>query len=631
MKNFGIRDWPWVAWIILIGTVIPLAYLEVAAGKWAEGSTGYIAINENLKFVAWLWTAVLGLLLATMLLSTGTKCWNLPPGVWKPWLLLLLACVGSNFYSLDKERGWLTLLEAYVLPMLVMLTIAGRQWNTKAGVFAITGWIPACTVAGWAGLVQFQDHWSSNIPEIQDIYDWARDLPHYAQIGATFYSQNLAAEYLVVVLPAFAVLAGILILRWRPEHAYLIVPLAIAGAVCVQYLVISKGRAAWVGLAAGCLVGFGMWQAVCSTLATNPEVKRLAKWGYIGTGGFLLALYLAIQLSPVWATGFGDEPPGPNKPLQPDRFVEEFRSIFNKDSNGRTDIWEDTIEMANQETLLFGLGPGQFRIHFPKHIGKSQAMFDESVSGPVFKQTRRAHNDYLQLWVETGILGVFAYFWLVGRAALGAYRSLFARVSSGDWAGSVVTLGLVTAFAIYSATMAFDFPARMPGTLSLGWILLGLLLGMEQRDREAKELPAPWRPCLLVAGITFCLVCVQTGKRLLVGDFYRIQGIHAHQRGETDNALMWTSKALEYLPWDEDAWFLAYHLHRKKMDMESALHVVQSHLRRNPWYYPSMRNEMDCLEQLGEFAEARKSARRILTAFPRHPNAAWFRQYIGEE
>lgn len=624
------RDCPWIAWLVIAGTAIPLAYLELEAGKWAEGSTGYIAVNENLKFVAWLWTAIPGIAMLGLMLSAGSKCWHLPVGVWKPCLLFVLAALVSTTYSIDHGRGWLTMLEVFLLPVLVMMAIASRKWTDRGVLIVFAGWLPACILVSLVGLAQFQDHWQSDSGPIQSFLQWARNFPRYGQLGSIFYSQNLAAEYVVIVLPFFIALMGAVFIKWKRNGITAGVLIVLAATICFQFLIISKGRAAWVGLVGGCILGYILFWLACRQCKDVTKAKAFSTWMACGVGALLLSFFLLLLLSPKWATGLGDDPPGPNAPLQDDRFVEEFRSILEKDSNGRIGIWKDTVALANSETFFMGLGPGQFRIHFPKYIDGSHPLFVKSVTEKVYRQTRRAHNDYLQMWAELGFTGVFAYFWLVGRVVWGAFRSLKHGITTGDNRYTLCVMGLATSFAIYSTTMFFDFPARMPATLSLGWIVMGLLISMEPREQGPQELPASWRPFLAVVVASFCLLSIQTGKRLLVGDFYRIQGIHAYDRGETDVALKWTQKALQYLPWDEDSWFLLYHLHRKNMDMEKALEVVQSHLEKNPWYYPSMRNEMDCLEQLGKFPEARKSARRLLVTFPHHPNAEWFRQYAGE-
>ena len=63
--------------------------------------------------------------------------------------------------------------------------------------------------------------------------------------------------------------------------------------------------------------------------------------------------------------------------------------------------------------------------------------------------------------------------------------------------------------------------------------------------------------------------------------------------------------------------------------MEKALEVAREHLERNPWYYPSMIHEKDCLMQMGRWEEARASVRHIMEIFPSHPHAEALRHSVG--
>ena len=181
-------------------------------------------------------------------------------------------------------------------------------------------------------------------------------------------------------------------------------------------------------------------------------------------GGFLVLLFL----SPYWATGLGDEPPGPNEPLQSNRFILEFKSIFEGQSNGRRQIWNDRFQMGREAGGFWGLGAGQFRIHFPRFIDASHEMFVDSLNGPMFKQTRRAHNDYLQLRRIRGARIVaaprfgFAYPALsipLRNLLMPAIFSLFYCLDTGP----VLTL---------SVAMFFDFPSRMPATIATVGLVL---------------------------------------------------------------------------------------------------------------------------------------------------------------
>jgi len=638
------HQWLWALWLILIGTVVPLAYFNVPSHLWHPETIGLIAVNENLKFIALLWSVTPGILLFAVLFLLGKNVHDMPKGVLWPSFMLLVGCAGSTLFCIDPERGWLTALEVFIAPMAVFLILSAQRWTPGSISTIMLGWLPAGILVALVGIAQFY-HWNAWDPPTQDISpfsfiqewvqswvqhfgSWAQSFPRYG-LGSMFYSPNLAAEYLVLLIPLS--LSGAAIIGRK--SIFLSVLLLAVSATLLLFVILAKGRTAWVGLLGGAGLAFIMTLWVVFKARKAPTTIREIKKILFGFIALSSAFFFLLFLSPRWATGEGDDLPGPTPPLQSNRFIKEFTSIFNAESNGRFGIWKDTLTMIKKEVDLFGMGAGHFRIHFPQYYEKSSALFDESIKGPVFKQTRRVHNDYLQLWVEFGLIGIVAWFWLVGRVIKGAYHTMKRSFESEDWKAAFCVIGLLSSLLVFLVSMFFDFPGRMPATLSIGWILMGLLLGMESRNTEhQKPIKSAHitQPLVLLVSLIFSVILLETGWRIFEGDFYRVQANQAYRRHDWDNAKEFTQKAAERLPWDEDVQFKLYHLYSREMDMESALSVVQNHLERNPWYYPSMRNEIDCLEQLGKYAEARESARRILETFPSHPYAAWFRQYVGE-
>ena len=638
-------QWLWAMWLTLIGIVVPLAYFNVPPKFWHPDAIGVIAVNENLKFIAWLWSVTPGVLLFAVLFLLGKNVYDIPKGVLLPLLVLLLACIGSTISCVDPTRGWLTSLEVFIAPATVLLIISSQRWEPNTITTVMLGWLLPGLHVALVGITQFYhlENW------VQPIFDnkhpflelglefqntvrlfgaWAQSFPRYG-LGSMFYSPNLAAEYLVLILPLSLSVAAI---ARKRSLCFSILLLAISATILL-FVILAKGRTAWVGLLGGSIFSFFFTLLVFYKAKKTHSSIREIRNIFIGLIALSAAFFLLLFLSPKWATGEGDDLPGPTPPLEPNRFIEEFTSIFNAESNGRFGLWADTLTMIRKDVDLFGIGAGHFRIHFPKYYDKSRAMLEESVHGPVFKQTRRVHNDYLQIWVEFGWLGIAAWLWLICRVLKGAYRSLKESLEAEDWNTLFCTLGLLTSLLVFGVSMFFDFPGRMPATLSIGWILMGLLLGLEtktSKQRRTLKFAHIFQPITLLICLIFSIICLETGWRIFKGDFYRVQANQAYGRQDWDIAKEFTKKTVELLPWDEDSHFMLYHLYRREMDMENALEVVQNHLRQNPWYYPSMRNEMDCLEQLGKYAEARESARRILETFPLHPNTEWFKQYIGE-
>ncbi|MBU2614381.1 MAG: tetratricopeptide repeat protein [Elusimicrobia bacterium] len=71
-------------------------------------------------------------------------------------------------------------------------------------------------------------------------------------------------------------------------------------------------------------------------------------------------------------------------------------------------IWRDTLSMW-MHSPLFGTGPGTFHINFPKFASQDLLA--------IWPQSQRiindAHNEYVQLLAETGIIGFGIFFWIL--------------------------------------------------------------------------------------------------------------------------------------------------------------------------------------------------------------------------
>jgi O-antigen ligase len=125
--------------------------------------------------------------------------------------------------------------------------------------------------------------------------------------------------------------------------------------------------------------------------------------------------------------------------LPPDRLIVRFAELFSADgltTEGRTSLWAETIPLIRAYPV-FGCGLGGYGTAFSK--------FD--VSGPLYID-EFAHNDYLQLLAELGLVGFIVCaalaFSIVRAAFLGAVRlpGAQARYLAVACAGALAAIGL---------------------------------------------------------------------------------------------------------------------------------------------------------------------------------------------
>jgi O-antigen ligase len=158
-----------------------------------------------------------------------------------------------------------------------------------------------------------------------------------------------------------------------------------------------------------------------------------------------------------------------------DRIVERFNEGETVTFGGRIPVWQDTLRIAS-DFWLTGTGLNTY--------GVATLFYQRGVPELHFEE---AHNDYLQLAAEGGLLlGVPVLITLV--AFVGAVHRRFALepVGSAYW----IRLGAVTGIVAVALQSVVDFSLQIPGNAALFAVLCGVAL--HRRDPVTTTgLPAP--------------------------------------------------------------------------------------------------------------------------------------------
>lgn len=156
-------------------------------------------------------------------------------------------------------------------------------------------------------------------------------------------------------------------------------------------------------------------------------------------------------------------------------------------TSGRSDLWRVAWQVFEGHPL-FGVGSGNFRVvetqsHYvlrPGNISRIQYLAEVP---------QVAHNTYLQLLAETGVVGLFAFLAVV-LAALRSFmlaRRRFEDIGRSDYADLTTaalmgTIGFLT--AVFFITDGWD--ERLWVLLALGPVLLGIATRMRSPTPEAR-------------------------------------------------------------------------------------------------------------------------------------------------
>jgi len=113
----------------------------------------------------------------------------------------------------------------------------------------------------------------------------------------------------------------------------------------------------------------------------------------------------------------------------------------------RLNYWRDTIRIIKSHPLT-GVGPGNFNLI----------------------TSRYAHNSYLQIWAEMGILGIISILWLAIASIKASLKNL--KIENIK----TVTAALISANIVFLSHNLLDFTFFLPEVSYLWWIILGLAI-----------------------------------------------------------------------------------------------------------------------------------------------------------
>lgn len=146
---------------------------------------------------------------------------------------------------------------------------------------------------------------------------------------------------------------------------------------------------------------------------------------------------------------------------------------------GRTDLWEVGWRMVEAEPLR-GIGAGNFPVSSRRFLLEpgSIARSDLFLGKP-----KVAHNTYIEIWAELGLVGLSLFLFIVGFGLVAAARAARAFAAGGQMRMEMIARAVFVAMA---AVLAADFFGSRQYNKEL-WFLLGLaaaLLAISHQPRE---------------------------------------------------------------------------------------------------------------------------------------------------
>lgn len=605
-------------WILLVAVAIPailvpLFVVYLPPDTLIEGGYELVLINEYQKYAAGLFTmgGSLGAFLFTLLKQ---KSWPyLPKGLALPALCFVLAIGISLLQAVDLWRGALVGLQVYLLPTVFFLLIASHQWTLSQGL-SLLGLSLACgTLVAIIGVAQGLGYWGP-----------ALTLPHIGA-GSLLFFQNLAGEYLIILIPpAIAITLMPVRLKYRLVASLVVVLLS-------THLVLTLARGAWVGLIGGLCIGAAL--ACCGSLLTKrvrrvpPSGKDNGRQPYKHLKQLIVGTIIALALSAGILLANGSIHTHFKSP-----YIQELLSVNFSHTTGRIQLWTDSLDML-RKNWLWGVGPGHYKVHIPVYLREIPTipyLFHWDVKTGALTIPFRPHNDYLQNWLELGLLGMIGMIWLFGMIFWFAVRGIGEAVINGERIRALIILGTISGFAAWAVSMLFEFPFRMPASMILGWLCAGLAVSFSLQHRERLPRRSPSLASQLATGALLSLLAIASllfAYQQFWSDLYFNQAMIAGASQNPSLSYAWMNRACAYAPWKEQTGATKARLELLMDKPEQSLDSAREVLRRNPYSLPGLWAYGLAAGELGHEQESRSAFQKIINIYPFLPDIARYQRF----
>lgn len=435
---------------------------------------------------------------------TGQLAWPLAALA----LAVLISCVNSPVptFSLQESISFLC-GPAWALLLIAWTVESQGRGVQRLYVFSALGG----TVVALIVVLQ----WAGHDPLLFGGYqiDWGAMVARM-RLYATFGNPNFVAGFLIGTAFLGAALAI--------HSARLIVRTAWGAAVLAMLVAITAtgSRGAWIGLGAGLVAAIVVLRFESrrppggdpSKSAAFPKSETL-RYGMVCLGIFL----------PGW----------------------QLLNIWLRHVEGRVFLWRAAWPMLIEHPI-FGGGWATFQLRFLDLQARCLAAHPDMVRH--WTNTRQLHNDLLQFVLETGVLGLFAWGWLLWSYVKCLRDSHLATRGARLWLAA--SAGGTTAILTDSL---FNFQFAVPPTLMLLFTLLAVPEMLARREESSgtaamgtsplQPARAPLRPGSLVWPSVASLMVVGVGGLLLfqtgreaVAERDLAQGRQLESRGEIERA-----------------------------------------------------------------------------------------------
>lgn len=338
--------------------------------------------------------------------------------------------------------GW-SKLTLYLLLFALMARVL-RSPQFRSWLIAI--YLHVSLIVSFYGVRQ----WIDKVPPLATWNDPTSTQANVTRVYSYLGNPNLLGAYL---LPAIALSVAAIFFWKRWATKALAVTMLLVNCACLRY---TDSRGAWIGflvLTVVFLVLLWYWW--------SPRLPRFWRtWALpVGLGSLATVLILAVLLL---------------EPLR-DRVMSIFIGRNDSSNNFRINVWASVMNMIHDRPIL-GIGPGNtaFNKIYPLYMRPRYSALS-------------AYSVLLEITVETGLIGLACFLWLLVVTWTQGVRQLGRLRDEGNGQGFWLIAAIATTLGMLSHGF-FDTVWYRPEVNMLWWLMVALVASFYSPKTEGREI-----------------------------------------------------------------------------------------------------------------------------------------------
>ena len=553
-------------------------------------SPGY---EPQLHMDSWMQMSLWWLLALWLWLRRGDLRLCLPP-LLVPMLALFGWAALSMFWALDKHHAIIALLRW--APMVLAAVIFAQLRHDMRQLMVLM------QMLFWVGMI---------IAAIGALQYWFPDalgsvIGQNQAPASTFGNRNFVVQFLLLCTPCGLVL--FLLARDRIQAAIY----AFGSALMLAFFAYSGTRAGLIASIAQLLaiIAWAIYERRHGRAMGLLQVPRRAA---LALGGLLFVVLLHLG------------PGGVNGGALAGHW-QHSSSIVGDAVNSRGTvgarfaIWSNSMAMWHDNNWLTGVGMGNWRTYYPKY---QQAIIEDAMMSDSLEHAN-AHNDYIEVLNELGLVGLALLLWLMIGCLCSALVSVAPPPRPDDAESQPRRLGIlcmILGMLGVAVDSLFSFPLQLPLVTAVLGIYVGILgqLQMQRNPRPRLGLPALW---LAVAASTVAVgataISWMQWQRLQAKKSER-RVIIAARRSAWPVVLRNARDAVGHLPGNAAAYLALAKAYNQNGRPAQAKLMIQNALERAPWTAIVLANAVDIYVSAKEYDQAVEHLRTYMETRPLDP------------